>query len=99
MRSIITNPLATQGSLSLWQGQARGNLEFSDDGVYDIGTANNRPRRIIAREFLELQELAATPSQPVANRARLFTRDNGSGKTQLCILWPGNAVTVLSTEP
>lgn len=21
------------------------------------------------------------------------------GKTQLCILWPGNAVTVLSTEP
>ena len=99
MRSIITNPLATQGSLSLWQGQARGNLEFSDDGVYDIGTANNRPRRIIAREFLELQEIAATPSQPVANRARLFTRDNGSGKTQLCILWPGNAVTVLSTEP
>ncbi len=99
MRSMIVNPLATQGALSLWQGQARGSLEFSDDGVYDLGTANKRPRRALIREFVELQELAATPSQPVANRARLFTRDNGSGKTQLCILWPGNAVTVLSTEP
>ena len=99
MRSMIVNPLATQGELSLWQGRARGNLEFTDDGVYDIGTANNRPRRAILREFVELQELAASPSQPAANRARLFIRDNGSGKTQLCILWPGNAVTVLSTEP
>lgn len=99
MRSMIVNPLATQGELSLWQGRARGNLEFTDDGVYDIGTANNRPRRAIIREFMELQELAASPSQPAANRARLFVRDNGSGKTQLCILWPGNAVTVLSTEP
>lgn len=99
MRSMIVNPLATQGELSLWQGRARGNLEFTDDGAYDVGTANNRPRRVLIREFMEMQELAATPSQPAANRARLFTRDNGSGKTQLCILWPGNAITVLSTEP
>jgi hypothetical protein len=83
----------------LWQGRARGSLEFTDDGVYNIGTANNRPKSAIIKEFVELQELAASPSQPVANRARLFIRDNGSGKTQLCILWPGNAVTVLSTEP
>jgi hypothetical protein len=99
IRSMITNSLATQGELSLWQGKARGNLEFVDDGVFDLGTANSRPRRAIVREFVELQELAATPAQPAANRIRFFCRDNGSGKTQLCVLWPGNAVSVLATEP
>lgn len=48
---------------------------------------------------LELTELAADPSAGASNTARLYSRDNGSGKTQLCVLFPTGAVQVLATEP
>lgn len=39
------------------------------------------------------------PTNGPANTARLFVRDNGSGKTQLCVIFPTGAVQVISTEP
>lgn len=48
---------------------------------------------------LELTELAADPAAGASNTARLYSRDNGSGKTQLCVLFPTGAVQVLATEP
>jgi len=43
-------------------------------------------------------EQAAPPSPP-SNTARVFSRDNGSGKTQLCVVFPTGAVQVLATQP
>jgi hypothetical protein len=48
--------------------------------------------------FLEMEEQAA-PGAPGANRGRVFVRDNGGGKTQLCVRFPTGAVQVLATEP
>ncbi len=48
---------------------------------------------------MELTELAAAPSAPGANKLRYFALDNGSGKTQFCVLFPSGAVQVLATEP
>jgi hypothetical protein len=39
------------------------------------------------------------PAAPAANRARLYFRDNGGGKTQLAVRFPTGAVQVLATEP
>jgi hypothetical protein len=39
------------------------------------------------------------PSSPTANKARLFVRDNGSAKSQLCVVFGSGAVQVLATEP
>ena len=39
------------------------------------------------------------PSAPAANGATLYARDNGSGKTQLCVRFATGAVQVLATEP
>ena len=39
------------------------------------------------------------PSAPAANKAVLYARDNGVGKTQLCVLFATGAVQVLATEP
>lgn len=41
----------------------------------------------------------ADPGAPGANNARVFARDNGSGKTQLCVRFPTGAVQVIATEP
>ena len=37
------------------------------------------------------------PNAP--RRARLYLKDNGSGKTQLCIRFNSGAVQVIATQP
>jgi hypothetical protein len=39
------------------------------------------------------------PAAPGSNQAVIYTRDNGSGKTQLCVRFNTGAVQVLATEP
>lgn len=49
--------------------------------------------------FQEMTELPADPPTPALNTARLFMRDNGSGKTQFCVKFPSGAVQVIATDP
>jgi hypothetical protein len=46
-------------------------------------------------EMIEQSE----PIAPATNGARLFVRDNGSGKTQLCVRFATGATQIISTEP
>jgi hypothetical protein len=46
-----------------------------------------------------LPEVGAALVLPDANKAILLARDNGSGKTQLRVLFPSGAEQVLATEP
>jgi hypothetical protein len=41
----------------------------------------------------------SSPGVPPANQARLFVRDNGSGKTQLCVQFATGSPIVVATEP
>jgi hypothetical protein len=52
-----------------------------------------------AAAYILMQETGAAPSAPPANTAMLFSRDNGSGKTQICVRFPTGAVQVIATEP
>jgi hypothetical protein len=54
--------------------------------------------KVYVSKFQEMPEIS-TPSAPAANKARLFVRDNGSGKTQFCVRFPTGAVQVIKTEP
>jgi hypothetical protein len=49
--------------------------------------------------FLGLWEISGDASAPAANGCRLYLKDNGSGKTQLCARFNSGAVQVLATEP
>ena len=53
--------------------------------------------RVLTTKYHELVEIS-TPAAPPSNHARLFVRDNGSGKTQLCVRFPTGAVKVLAIE-
>ena len=59
-------------------------------------TADNQVE--IAGRHIEMVEMTA-PSAGAANSSRLFARDNGSGKTQLCVQFATGAVQVIATEP
>jgi hypothetical protein len=60
-------------------------------GVYSSG-------KVYTTKWYELTEISA-PAAPIANRARLFARVNGVGKTQLCVRFQSGAVQVIKTEP
>lgn len=48
-------------------------------------------------KFIEMDEISA-PANPSANKCRLYTKDNGSTKTQLVVQFPTGVVIPLATE-
>lgn len=49
-------------------------------------------------QWLQMTEITA-PAAGAANTGRLFLRDNGAGKTQLCIIFNTGAIQVIATQP
>jgi hypothetical protein len=41
----------------------------------------------------------AEPGTPPANWATMYLRDNGSGKSQLCIKYDDGSIGVIDTQP
>jgi len=73
----------------------------SGHGVHGIATsgyAGYFVGKVYTTTFHEMTEMAS-PAAPSANKGRLFMRDNGSGKTQLCVRFSTGAVQVLATQP
>jgi len=52
----------------------------------------------IVSGYLELNEMTE-PAAGAADTARLFLKDNGSGKTQLCVRFSSGATQVIATQP
>jgi hypothetical protein len=67
-------------------------------GTATSGYAGFFNGKVYTSKFHEMQEVTI-PTAPVSNHARLFLKDNGSGKTQLCVRFHTGAVQVLSTQP
>ena len=95
------------GSTGVWGETHNGNgngvygSATSGHGVHGIATtgfAGHFSGKVYVSKFQEMPEVS-TPSAPSANKARLFVRNNGSGKTQLCVRFPTGAVQVIKTEP
>lgn len=80
--------LITGGSMS------NSAIRISGDAPIKIGQAIGA-----GKGFLELWEQSADAAAPGANAGRLFLKDNGAGKTQLCVRFNTGAVQVIATEP
>ena len=104
--TVLTTPVGSSGSVQnnqtdswyFWGGNLEKAITPATDNAQDIGYDTLRIRRFKIGQYVELTEMAA-PAAPAANIGRLFVRDNGSGKTQLCVIFPTGAPQVLSTEP
>lgn len=86
----------TNATLS-WGINTSGVFFPNADNVYDFGADGNRVRDVYLYRgwFKEI----ADPSAPAANEVRLYAKDNGSGKTQLCARFNTGAVQCFATEP
>jgi hypothetical protein len=67
--------------------------------INDLGQSNGaRWRDLYLGGYTEFTE-STDPAAGATNTARLYAKDNGSGKTQLVVRFPTGAVQVLATEP
>jgi hypothetical protein len=80
------------------EGQLRTTGALDVEGTIIAGEGGGDDVEISAQGYMEQRE-RTDPAAPAANRSRLFTRDNGAGKTQLCVRFSGGAVQVLATQP
>lgn len=84
-------PAAVISKMKQASGQTANVLEVQN-------TSGTVEFRIGPKGFLEFLE-QTDPTAPSSNRAILYSKDNGAGKTQLCVRFPTGAVQVLATEP
>lgn len=49
--------------------------------------------------YIDFRDEQSADPAAAANRGRLFIKDNGSGKTQLCVRFGSGATQVIATEP
>lgn len=77
---------------------SRLHIDRSTTGNVGIGTTTPHTRLDIHDGAIEFAAMS-DPGAPATNGARLFSRDNGSGKTQLVVRFASGAVQVLATEP
>jgi len=75
---------------------ARGQLFLATSGNVGIGTTAPATRLDIDAGALTMKEMTAPTG--VADKAMLYTKDNGSGKTQLCCKLGDNVEIVLATQ-
>jgi hypothetical protein len=84
-------------------GYALNGWSTSGAGLYAASSSaghaaifGGRVRLVLDEDFVEMNP---EPGAPDANAARVFARDNGLGKTQLCVRFATGAVQVIATEP
>lgn len=71
------------------------------DTIYEVVRVDNNDATVpdaTVTDALVFSEISA-PANPAANKAVLFARDSGAGKTQICARFPTGAVVVLGVEP
>jgi len=72
-------------------------LTINSTGNFGIGTTDPKGLLDVVGDLV-LHEMTV-PSAPPADSLRLFSRDDGTGKTQLCVMWSDGSITVLATQP
>jgi hypothetical protein len=105
--STTTTPLTIGGTcadLLIYDG---GNLGTITEGIpnstHFVGKRHRSNRLEVSGAagagYIEFRQEQSVAPAGAADRGRLFLRDNGSGKTQLCVIFGTGAVQVIATEP
>lgn len=76
-----------------------GSFERRGAGLFRLGVGTSTGYVECGPGYFQMIEQASDPDAPSTNGARLFIKDNGSGKTQLAVRFATGATQILATEP
>ena len=99
---IITGNKTISGDISV-SGEAEFTNDFSCSGsAMFSGTAGFSDTVTFSStakssSYFDLEEIS-DPTNPPSDTARLYARDDGTGKTQLCVIFPTGSTVVIATE-
>lgn len=96
-RALVNDTASGAGAVAVGSGAWCKHSRSVALGYQTISTANDQVE--LGGRHVEVSELSADPAAPAANAARWYVKDNGAGKTQLCVRFATGAVQVIATEP
>jgi hypothetical protein len=76
--------------------EATGGATNGNGGVF---TGTGTGSAIVLNKEVLFDAEISDPGAPSANAAKLYIKDNGSGKTQLAVRFNTGAVQIIATEP
>lgn len=99
--------ISTRSRFQLWNTQYNyAMLSTDNSGTLQLGTNMScAGASLIGASSIQgvtgyIEGVETTdPAAPSSDRGRMYYRDNGSGKTQLCVRFSTGAVQVIATEP
>lgn len=80
----FSGDITVSGSVSF-----TGTAEFTDEVTISSPAKSS--------SYFDMEEIS-DPANPPADTARLYVRDNGAGKTQLCVIFPTGSPIVIASE-
>lgn len=94
------------GTFSLYRENAPSGSFLVDDpsvSPWSETFLDSKPYQNFLNGYLDMIESGSAPAAPGATKGRLFMKDNGIAspgrKSQLCIKWPDNTITVIAESP
>lgn len=97
--AILNVRCSVAGTLGSFRApSSAGNLVIT---TFPFGNAAHnvfRGNMLLQQGYFEARSITA-PSAPANNGGRLFTRQNGSSKTELCVIFKTGAIQIIATEP
>lgn len=96
LRVVMGGDCSVQFTTATGAGGANGTADVAlGRGGTNLLNVTNASTGGAGIQFTEM----TAPAAGAANTARLFCRDNGSGKSQLCVIFATGAIQVVATEP
>lgn len=103
--SVVTNGLGWIGEVDIAAAQLEFDQQLPTDFTAVPAATGAAPvtgsydyNYFLFPGIVELPELSADPANAPTAKARLYCKDNGSGKAQLCVIFPTGSTHVLATE-
>lgn len=90
-----TDGTAMQVSLN---GLADRSFAPNPDNAISLGSGSFRFTQLFLSSYIEVAEISA-PAAPAADKARIYAVDNGSGKTQLAVVFSSGSAQIIATQP
>ena len=90
---------ASAAATSVAIGRAAVASHAGSVAIGDSTVTTSSAQFAIGAKHIDSAELGGDPAAPAANGWRLYAKDNGAGKTQLCVRFNTGVVQILATEP
>lgn len=95
--STVNTIVANTAGVARWDWRSDGMYVPNSADTYDVGIVGNEIRNLSFGGWIGGTRVA-TPAAPAALTGRTFFRAGAGGETELVVIWPSGAISILATS-